>query len=57
MSIDQNLNVNITSLDAGGNSLGSLTDDLSVGIGTGDAAANNGVSLGAVGDDGSAGAL
>ncbi len=57
MSIDQIPNVKITALDAGGDSLGSLTDDLSAGLGIGVADANNGVSLGAVGDDGSAGAL
>jgi hypothetical protein len=57
MSINQSLNVDITALDPGGDSVGSVTDDLSVGLGTGVADANNGVSLGALGDDGSAGSL
>jgi hypothetical protein len=60
MSIDKILNVKITALDGGGDSPGSLADDLSVGLGTGDAGKDgpgNGASPLALGDDGSTGAV
>jgi hypothetical protein len=62
MSTDKILNVKTTLPDTGGASLSLLTDDLSVGLGTGNAGgdglgSNPGASLLALGDDGSTGTV